>query len=311
MPIKPNKTPCKNTSNHRDKANSLCKFFSRVAFQLKSSSYFLKDFVWGRPKHLTLRTCKTFKFKYVSRIFIEKQLKKLKRNKATGADDLPTGLLKDCASEISQPLCHLINLSLNRSEIPSDWKHALITPIFKSGSASDNDNYRPISILPILSKILEKSVHQQLMDYLEDNTLLSRNQFGYRHKRSTDLAATLLLDDIRREVDKGNLVGVVFIDLSKAFDTISHATLLEKLKAYGINDGELHWFTAYLFNRTQQVVMGNVKSEIEHVNCGVPQGSILGSLLFLVFFNDFPEVLIRARVIQFADDTFTLPVTVS
>ena len=85
-------------------------------------------------------------------------MKKLKRNKATGADDLPTGLLKDCASEISQPLCHLINLSLNRSEIPSDWKHALITKIFKSDFASDNDNYRPISILPILSKILEKSV---------------------------------------------------------------------------------------------------------------------------------------------------------
>ena len=303
MPTKPNKTPCENTSNHLDKANSLCNFFSKVAFQLKSSSYFLKDFVWSRPKHLSLITCKTFKFKYVSRIFIEKQLKKLKRNKATGADDLPPGLLKDCASEITQPLCHLINLSLKHSEIPSDWKHALITPIFKSGSTNDPNNYRPISILPILSKILEKSVHQQLMDYLEDNTLLSRNQFGYRRMRSTDLATTLLLDDIRREVDKGKLVGVMFMDLSKAFDTISHATLLEKLKAYGINDGELYWFTTYLFNRTQQVVLDNVKSKIEHVNCGVPQGSILGPLLFLVFFNDFPEVLIRARTIQFADDT--------
>ena len=129
------------------------------------------------------------------------------------------------------------------------------------------------------------------MDYFDDNTLSSRNQFGYRCMRSTDLATTLLLDDIRREVDKSNLVGVVmFMDLSKAFDTISHATLLGKLKA---NDDELYCFTTYLSNRTQQVVLDNIKSKIEHFSCGVPQESILGPLLILVFFNDFPEVLNR------------------
>ena len=141
------------------------------------------------------------------------------------------------------------------------------------------------------------------MEYLEVNNLLSRCQYGYRRMRSTDLAATLLLDNFRKEVDKGNLVGVVFMDLSKAFDTIAHSTLLGKLTTYGINNKELDWFTSYLFNRTQQVVLDNVKSEIQHVHCGVPQGSILGPLLFLVFFNDFPDVLLRADIIQFADDT--------
>ena len=187
---------------------------------------------------------------------------KLKRNKATGDDDLPPGLLKDCASEIASPLCFIINLSLQHAEIPSDWRHALISPIFKSRSVSNPNNYRPISILLTLSKILERCVHQQLMEYLEVNNLLSRCQYGYRRMRSTDLAATLLLDSFRKEVDKGNLAGVVFMDLSKAFDTIAHSTLLGKLTTYGINNKELDWFTSYLFNRTQQVVLDNVTSEI-------------------------------------------------
>ena len=239
----------------------------------------------------------------VSKIFIEKQLRNLKRNKSTGVDELPPGLLKDCASEIAQPLSYIIKFSLKNSQIPSEWKHALITPIFKSGSADGNNNYRQISILPALSKILEKCVHQQLMSYLEENNLLFCRQFGYRKKRSTELAASILLDDIRKEVDQGQLVGVIYLDLSKAFDTIAHSILLEKLTAYGINDCELAWLTSYLFHRSQQVVLDNIRSESQQVNCGVPQGSILGPLFFLIFFNDFPDALLRARVIQFADDT--------
>lgn len=146
--------------------NSFRNFFSNVAFKLKEKSLYLKDFIWSKPRYTTLRTCNRFKFKYVSKIYIEKQLKKLKRNKATGADDLPPELLKDCASEIAQPLCFIINLSLQHVDISLDWNHALISPVFKSSSLSAPNNYRPISILPSLSKFLEKSVHQQLMDYL-------------------------------------------------------------------------------------------------------------------------------------------------
>ena len=146
-------------------------------------------------------------------------------------------------------------------------------------------NYRPISIISALSKILERAVQSQLIEYLEKNKLLSESQYGYRGNRSTELAAALLLDNIRKNVDKGNMIGAVFVDLSKAFATIGHAILLQKLESYGINNVELDWFT-----------------EKNPVTCGVPQGSILGPLLFLISFNDFSECLVHSKVIKFADD---------
>lgn len=158
-------------------------------------------------------------------------------------------------------------------------------------------------MFPAVSKILEKAVHRQLMDFLSDEDLLSKFQFGCRPQRSTTQAAILLIDDIRREVDKGKLVAAVFMDLSKAFDSLSHAVLLTKLEAYGIKGNELLWFTDYLFSRQQYVSMGATKSSIEPVFCGVPQGSILRPLLILVFYNDMADQLVHARVLKYADDT--------
>ena len=246
---------------------------------------------------------KKFRFRYVSNIFIEKHLKSLKRKKSTGLDNLPSNLLKDCASSISNPLTYIINLSLDTCTVPRIWKKAMIIPTFKSGSVSNPENYRPISVLPILSKVLEKVVHTQLMDYLESNKLISNFQFGYRSNRSTELATTLFLDNIRREVNNGKLVGAVFMDLSRAFDTISHSQLLAKLQAYGIRDNELAWFTDYMFERTQLVELNGSRSSEESVFTGVPQGSILGPLLFIVFFNDFVDCLKHSQVIKYADDT--------
>ena len=234
---------------------------------------------------MSVRTDLKFKFQAVSKFEVERNLKSIKRSKATGLDDLPPGLLKDSAELIAAPLTHLVNLSLATNIFPADWKNAKIIPIYKSGTHSNLDNYRPISILPVLSKIIEKIVHRQLMSFLDKNSLLSEFQFGFRRGLSTELATTLLLDDIRREVDSGKLVGAVFIDLSKAFDTISHAKLLDKLSRYGINDGELEWFKDYLFSRKAVVSYNNCLSEVHEIYSGVPQGSILGPLLFLVFFN--------------------------
>ena len=154
-------------------SNTFCSFFTNVASTLERNSLLLKDFIWCNPPKINETVSPKFIFQYVPRIFIEKELKRLKRNKATGTDDLPANLLKYSAFEISSPLCFLINLSLKTAKVPTEFKHALITPIHKSGSVTDMNNYRPISILPIISKLLEKSIHKQLMDHLERNNLLS------------------------------------------------------------------------------------------------------------------------------------------
>jgi retron-type reverse transcriptase len=139
------------------------------------------------------------------------------------------------------------------------------------------------------------------MSFLNENNLLSRFQFGFRSDLSTEYAETVLLDDIRRNVDKGNLVGAVFVDLRKAFDTLSHATLLDKLPQYGIQGTELEWFKDYLFCRKQVVAYNGFLSADHNVSTGVPQGSILGPLLFLVYFNDVIEAIEHSSIVKYAD----------
>jgi len=212
-------------------------------------------------------------------------------------------MLKDCKEHIITPLHYIINLSLQSKTVPSAWKQAKIVPIFKSGDKEKAENYRPISVLPALSKILEKAVHDQLLTFLESNKLLNDSQFGYREKRSTQLATTLFVDDIRQAAENGKMVGALFLDLSKAFDTISHDVILTKLSNYGVASAEIQWFTDYLFNRNQKVQIGSQYSSPFSLTCGVPQGSILGPLLFLVFFDDLQEHLTETRCIQYADDT--------
>ena len=259
---------------------------------------------WRYPDStLTHRTDLTFPIDYINKIFIENEFRKLKRKKSTGVDELPPGMLKDCASEISKPLHHIINLSRKISVVPSTWKIAKISLAFRSGDSSLPENYRPISILPVLSKIPEKAVHKELMNYLETNKLLNDSQYGFRRKRSTKMASTLFCDNIRCEIDKCNLVGAVYSNLSKAFDTIGHAILLNKLKSYGIKFRELGWFHDYFFNRSQVVNVGNYSSRQEPIYCGVPQWSILGPLLFTLLYNDFVDHVSNSKIIMYEDDT--------
>jgi retron-type reverse transcriptase len=138
--------------------------------------------------------------------------------------------LKDFSHELAPPIAHLINIILETSIIPADFKIGKVLPIYKSGVKNQFNNYRPITILPIVSKIMERCIYDQLIKHLETNKLLSSRQFGFRKRRSTESAATLLLDDIHRAMDKSQLTGALFIDLSKAFDTISHSAILNKLQ---------------------------------------------------------------------------------
>jgi len=204
--------------NRNKKATRFAEYFATAIKELKKKCNLFLQYIWRMQGMFYSRTRNTFKFQYVSVIFIRKELKILKRNKSTGLDNLPPGLLKDCADEVAQPLCYIINLSLSSSTVPTFWKQAKVVPIHKSGDSDNPANYRPISILPVLSKILEKAVYSQLINYLENNQLLSEAQYGYRKRRSTELAAVYFIDDIRKQVDNGKLVGAVFMDLSRAFD---------------------------------------------------------------------------------------------
>ena len=301
-----NRHSSKTMGDQKSRVNSFVNFFSGIVTKIKKIAFPLTDFVWRYHQKRRLRTSSIFKFTYVSTVFVQKELRKLKRNKAAGTDNLPPNMLKDCASAIAKPIARIINLSLNTSTVPDLWKSAKINPVFKSGDYSNVENYRLISILPILSKLLERVVHNQFYEYLERNNLLNECQYGFRKNRSTKLATTLFCDTVRKHIDQGKMTGALFLDLSKAFDTIGHGILLEKLILYGVGGNEHSWFTDYLFRRPQHVEQNNIRSETKFITSGVPQGSILGPLLFIVFFNDLPDHLTYCEIFQYADDTVIL-----
>jgi hypothetical protein len=291
------------TSDSKTIANAFCSYFSNIVNKLKTKTYNLKNCVWRQQTFEPLRTCKKFKFARVTEKSVHADLRKLKRKKAAGLDDIPPFVLNDAAGVLSIPLTRIINLSFETGVFPTDWKSSELTPIHKFGVKDCINNYRPISVIPAISKIIERIVHRQLSSYLETNNLLKDFQFGFRQNRSTELAAALFTDNVKRKVNEGKLVGAVFIDLSKAFDTLSHAKLIIKLRSYGILSTEIDWFQDYLFNRTQYVQLGTALSNAEKVKCGVPQGSIIGPLLFILFYNDFSLCLKHSEVIVYADDT--------
>ena len=286
----------------KSKAQVFCQFFSKIARSLKEKAFPLKNTVWNYNSSRKLRTTATFKFHYVSVTFVQSKLKKIKKNKAAGLDELPGVLIKDSASVISKSLSYFLNLPLKTCQVPRDWKIMKITTIFKSGDSNNTDNNRPISVLPIISKVLKRAVHMQIMNYLEKYNLLSNNQFGYQKKQSTRLVTTLLLDLFCKSLNDGMPVGCIFLDLSKAFDTITHSILLQKLPGYGLTNGELAWFQDYLFERYQRVLYDDTLSLPEEIVCGVPQGSILGPLLFLLYFNNIEDAVLHSKIILFPDD---------
>ena len=284
-------------------ANGFCEFFSTIANNLKSKSFPLKDLIFKpRSNEVMFEKCQ-FNFRNVTEKEVLKHLKNLKRSCAVGLDEIPGSFLRDIAYVIAKPLTHIINCSLKNASVPSDFKSSKVVPIFKTGQKDNFDNYRPISVLPAVSKIIEKCVHTQIMEHLEHNNLLSIHQFGFRKKRSTELAAVCFLDEIRKAMDTGMLTGAIYIDLSKAFDTISHASLIDKLPSYGITGLSQEWFCNYLFGRYQQVSYHHSLSDKVPIFCGVPQGSILGPLLFLLHFNDAANILSSCKIVKFADDT--------
>ena len=225
------------------------------------------------------------------------------KNSSAGHDELPPFVAKSCIDEYIEPLTHLINESLRTGICPSELKLARVVPIFKSGDPSLLTNYRPISILSFFSKVFERIVYDYLFDFICTNNILYDYQFGFRPKHSTQQAIITLIDKITKSLDNGDIVISLFIDLKKAFDTVDHRILLRKLYAYGIRGTMLKWIESYLSGRTQYVVFDGQESEIHGVQCGVPQGSILGPLLFILYMNDICNVSDIFFAIMYADDT--------
>lgn len=227
-------------------------------------------------------------------------IKHLHESKSFGSDNISLRHIKDSLYVTASYLTFIINTSIATGVFPTTWKHAVVTPLFKNGDKNNTSNYRPISILPIFSKILEKIVATQLTTFLESNKLLSINQHGFRSKLSTETALTAITNKIYNHMDNKRISLLTLCDLSKAFDSVSHTILLKKLQKLGI---EKFWFDSYLNERTQSVRLNNTTSSKQKVKYGVPQGSILGPLLFIIFVNDMSEHIDDCTLIQYADDT--------
>ena len=233
---------------------------------------------------------------------VEDVLSILNNNKASGPDLINPRLLKEASTELKYPLCRLFNFSLSIGVFPTEWKKANVTPVFKNNNPNDVKNYRPISLLSVISKCMERCVYKYVYNFLLQHRIITSSQSGFTHGDSAINQLVNISNDIGRALDSGKEIRVVFCDISKAFDRVWHKGLLFKLQQYGISGNLLLWFENYLSGRSQRVVLNGCNSGWRDIKSGVPQGSILGPLLFLLFINDIVTD-INACIKLFADDT--------
>ena len=230
-------------------------------------------------------------------------LNKLSKSKATGLDYISARLIRECADLICISICKIFNCSLTTGIFPDDWKCAKVISLFKQGSSSDMNNYRPISVISAVAKVFERIIYDQIYTYLFEHDILSKSQSGFRSIHSTVTALPEATDSWAFDIDCVNVNAVVFLDLKKAFDTADHTILLSKLSAYGIQENAFNWFRSYLENRTQICSVSGSLSKTCSLQCGIPQGTILGPLLFLLYINDLPNCLTNSYPRMYADDT--------
>ena len=223
--------------------------------------------------------------------------------KSSGMDEISSRACKDAFLVLAEQLVHLFNCSLRTGIFPDEWKRAKVIPLYKGGDREIVGNYRPVSLLPLPGKLLEKIVHDWLSNFLEETNFFSPNQGGFRKGYSTVSTIADLTDDLFNGINRGYTSLAAFLDLQKAFDTVNFEILLNKLSAAGIRFTMRNWCESYLTNRFQKTMANGHTSDVLPIRCGVPQGSVLGPLLFLIFINDLQWALTDCKVKLYADDS--------
>lgn len=282
-------------------ANGFNKYFASIAVKLNSSEYGLP--IQPLPNFTNYMSRSVDSSIFLSECTceeIEELIKDLSSNKSS---DIPIVILKRCKSFISPVLTRFYNEFMRTGIFPDILKTGLISPIYKKGNPQLFDNYRPVSTLPLFSKLLEKLIYKRLYDFLVTKNILYDKQFGFRKNHSTSQAINYSVKFVSDNIEQRKHVVGIFLDLSKAFDTISHSKLLDKLQNYGIRGNCLELLRNYLGSRKQITKFDSIKSELENVQYGVPQGSVLGPLLFLIYINDIVNATTLGHFVIFADDT--------
>ena len=289
-------------SKPQDIAETMNKFFCNVGKDL-SENIPNKENPLLNGDYGERETDSTFPFKPITTDEVKKACSKIKNSNGSGTDRISSHFIKVGIEILAPSLAQLFTMSLSVGCFPDNWKTACVAPIFKQGSKDDRSNYRPISVLPVVPRLFEKLVYNQLYDYLDKNKMIFTDQSGFRALHSVLTSLLKCTNDWYLNIDKGKYTAVVYIDLKKAFDTVDHDILLRKLNFCGLKGKELSWFRSYLTDRRQCCKVNGRISATDSITCGVPQGSCLGPLLFLVYINDLPSCLKNSLVSMHADDT--------
>jgi hypothetical protein len=245
----------------------------------------------------------SFSLEPITKYELLTEIRNLNPKKSPGYDGLSVKVIRNVTNVISEPLSCIFGLAFVGGGVPDNLKTALITPVFEANKNNEYKNYRPISVLTCFSKLLEKLMYKRLIKFIEKTRMLTHHQYGFRQNRSTELAIIELTNKLTKAIDNGEFIIGIFLDLSKAFDTINHRILIQKLEHYGIRGVAQLWFKNYLTNRKQIVKYNQVRSKEMLIQTGVPQGSILGPILFLLYMNDIENCSKLLSFVLFADDT--------
>lgn len=233
---------------------------------------------------------------------VKSEINSINKNKSSGPDDIDIKMLHELLDNMLIPITRILQKSFNSGTLPKDWLDAIVTPVFKKGSHNKAENYRPISLTSIVCKVLESILKKKIVKHFVDQSLFAKEQHGFIGGRSTTTQLLKFIDDCLQSYVLGGVIDAIYLDFAKAFDTVPHKRLISKLEAYGINGKVLAWIKGFLNNRTQRVRVNGEYSNSSNVISGIPQGSVLGPILFVIYINDLPRE-IKSRSLLFADDT--------